>query len=257
MKNPAILKDGIMKVIQISDTHLFADDELEIFGVKSNAKFNEVINRIIAEDSHDADIILFTGDISQDETPQSYKKAADCLSALNIPIYWIPGNHDSLDQAKSVFINTKNFNRHSTLSLPCWHLIFLNTKMDGRDDGQLSHSELEMLKHEITISPVNKKLAIVMHHHPAPVGTPLIDHYILQNAKEFWDIIVGTNVELIICGHVHGDYRYQYNKVMIETSPATCLQWEKGTQNLKTEMKIGYKIYHFEQDGYKALAKMW
>ena len=44
---------------------------------------------------------------------------------------------------------------------------------------------------------------------------------------------------------------------MIESSPATCLQWEKGTKDLKTDMRIGYKIYHFKQDGYKAIAKMW
>lgn len=257
MKNPVILKDGTMKVIQISDTHLFADDKSEIFGVKSNIKFKEVINRVISEDSNDADMILLTGDISQDETIQSYKKVAHSLENLNLPICWIPGNHDNLAQAESVFMNTKNFTRHLTLSLPFWHLIFLNTKMDGRDDGQLSYSELEMLKHEIKASPVDKKIAIVMHHHPAPVGTPLIDHYILQNAKEFWDIVSETKVELIICGHVHGDYQYKYNNVIIESSPATCLQWEKGTKDLKTDMKIGYKIYYFEQNGYKALAKMW
>jgi Icc protein len=158
---------------------------------------------------------------------------------------------------ESVFLNARNFNRKSNLFLPHWHLVFLNTKIDGRDDGLLSLSELKRLKDEIMTSPANKKIAIVMHHHPAPVGTPLIDNYILQNNKDFWDIVTGTKVELIICGHVHGDYRFKYNNVMIESSPATCLQWEKGTKVLKTDMRIGYKIYHFEQNGYQAIAKMW
>ncbi len=246
-----------MKIIQISDTHLFADDASEIFGSKSNIKFKEVINKIIDEDGHDADMIFLTGDISQDESIQSYQKIADCLSGLNLPIYWIPGNHDNLIQLESVFMGTKNFNRVTHLSLPHWHFIFINTKINNRDDGELSLSELEILKNEIMAAPINKKIAIVMHHHPAPVGTPLIDNYILQNAKDFWDIISGTHVELIICGHVHGDYQFKYNNIMIETSPATCLQWEKGAKDLKINLQIGYKIYRFGKEGYRANAKIW
>ncbi|MBA3660232.1 MAG: metallophosphoesterase [Gammaproteobacteria bacterium] len=93
---------------------------------------------------------------------------------MNIPVYWIPGNHDDLGQLEAVFKKAKNFNRETRLSLPGWHLLFLNTKIDGRDDGQLSQSELNMLRNELIIVPVDKKIAIVMHHHPAPVGTPLL-----------------------------------------------------------------------------------
>ena len=246
-----------MKAIQISDTHLFADDEFEILGVKSNLTFKDVMKKMINEDCHDANMIFLTGDISQDETVESYQKIAHDLSALNLPIYWIPGNHDNLTQLEPVFLNAKNFNHKSSLSLPHWHFIFLNTKIDGRNDGQLSLSELKLLKNEITASTPNKKIAIIMHHHPAPVGTPFIDKYILYNNKDFWDIVTGTKVALIICGHVHSDYQFKHNNIMIESSPATCLQWQKGTTDLKIEKKIGYKIYHFEQDGYKALAKVW
>lgn len=246
-----------MKVIQISDTHLFADDELDIFGVKSNLKFKEVIDKITDEDSHDADLIFLTGDISQDETAESYQKIVHHLSILDLPVYWIPGNHDDLGQVEAVFQHAKNFNRGTKLALPNWHLIFINTKIEGRDDGQLSQSELSMLSNELLASPADKKIAIVMHHHPAPVGTPLIDNYILKNSKEFWDIVTGSKVEPIICGHVHGDYQFKHYNIMIESSPATCLQWEKGTKELKTDMKIGYKIYYFNQDGYRATSKMW
>jgi 3',5'-cyclic-AMP phosphodiesterase len=240
-----ILKDGTVKIIQISDTHLFSDDEQAIFGVKSNLTFKEVMEKMIAKESQDTDMIFLTGDMSQDETIESYQKIADPLSKLNIPIYWIPGNHDDLTQIEAVFQNAKNFNRDTHLSLPDWHLIFLNTKMEGVDEGYLSQSELTILSNELIASPPDKKIAIVMHHHPAPVGTPLIDYTILKNTKEFWNIVTETKVELIICGHVHGDYQFKYKNIMIESSPATCLQWEKGSKELKTDLKIGYKIYYF------------
>src|SRR5205823_9884650 len=222
--------DGTVKVIQISDTHLFSDDEFEIFGVKSNIKFKEVMKRIFNEDSHNADMILLTGDMSQDETAESYRLITENLSTLDLPVYWIPGNHDDLEKLTVIFQKAKNFNRVNHLTLLNWHFIFLNTKIEGRDDGYLSHSELSMLKDELRSSPADKKIAIVMHHHPTPVGTPLIDNYILKNSKDFWDIVIGTNVRLIICGHVHGDYQLEYNNIMIESSPVTCLQWIKGIE---------------------------
>ncbi|MEO8400305.1 MAG: hypothetical protein ABI597_00730 [Gammaproteobacteria bacterium] len=113
-----------------------------------------------------------------------------------------------------------------------------------------------MLKEKLSTS-LSDKIAIVMHHHPAKVGTPLIDNYILENAQEFWDVVEKANVSLIICGHVHGDYKFKYKNVMIESAPATCVQWEKGAVKLKADMKIGYKVYHFDEHGYKAIAKMW
>lgn len=246
-----------MKVIQISDTHIFSNDELDILGVRSNVKFKEVIAKILDEDSHDTDMIFLTGDISQDETAESYQKIVSHLSELNIPVYWIPGNHDDVSQVESVFQNAKNFNRKTHLPLPDWHMIFLNTKLEGADEGYLSQTELAILSDELVAASSDKKIAIVMHHHPVPVGTPLIDNYILKNTEEFWKMVTGTQVALIICGHVHGDYRIKHNNIMIEASPATCLQWEKGTKDLKIDMKIGYKIYHFTRDGYRATSKMW
>ncbi|MBV9576358.1 MAG: metallophosphoesterase [Gammaproteobacteria bacterium] len=247
---------GTVKVIQISDTHLFASDESNIFGIKSNLKFNEVMSKILIEDIIDADMILLTGDISQDETQQSYIKVVEILGKLAIPVYWIPGNHDNILQMETVFNNTKNFNFTRTLSLLNWKFIFLNTKLNGSDNGFLDRSELFLLKQEIEKSD-GKKLAVVMHHHPLEVNTPLIDNYILKNSDEFWEVINGSKVKLIICGHVHGDYKLKHKRISVETSPATCLQWQRGTKDLKIDKRIGYKIYHFDNAGYNSIAKIW
>lgn len=255
MENQALNRD-VVKIIQISDTHLFADDESTIFGIKSNITFNNVIKKILIEDITDADMIFLTGDISQDETEQSYIKAIDSLGKLAIPVYWIPGNHDNTFQIESVFKNAKNFIHTRTLSLLNWNFIFLNTKLDGKDDGYLSPSELLILRDEIEKFSTGKSV-IVMHHHPVKVNTPLVDNYILKNRNEFWKIINGSNVELIICGHVHGDYKLKHKKVTVETSPATCLQWKPGTKDLKIDSRIGYKVYYFDNSNYNSIAKIW
>lgn len=127
-----------MKIIQITDTHLFSNDSSEIFGVKSNITFKKVIDKILTEEIHDTDLIFLTGDISQDETVESYKKVVHHLSNINLPVYWIPGNHDDPVVMKLVFGKAKNFYRKTALTFSHWHFIFLDTKICGREDGYLS-----------------------------------------------------------------------------------------------------------------------
>lgn len=246
-----------MKIIQLSDTHLFANDEQNMFGVKSNIKFRAILDKILTEELHDTDCIFLTGDISQDITTQSYQKIVDHLSPLNIPIYWIPGNHDDIHVMQTVFNQAKNFHYLPHLQVQNWRFIFLNTKQEGSEGGFLSEAELDKLKHEIASASPDHKIVVIMHHHPIPVYTPMIDKYILKNQKEFWEIVTDTNVCLIICGHVHGDYQIEHQNIMLESAPATCLQWLKGATLLKIDQRIGYKIYVFDKNGYSAKAALW
>jgi Icc protein len=245
------------KIIQISDSHLFQNNDLTLFSVKSNFRFEKVLSQIISNESIDTDLILITGDISQDETPESYQVIADHLDKLNIPIFWIPGNHDNLSVMQSTFQNTKNFNYVKFLSLPYWHLIFINTKLINSDSGFLHPDELNTLSLELEKAPANKKLVIIMHHHPIPVGTPLIDKYILQNRKEFLNILPTDKDILILCGHVHGDYKIIQNNITLETCPATCLQWKKGTSTIDIEHNIGYKVFYLNETDYTSATKLW
>jgi Icc protein len=257
MHQPAVPSNDTIKIIQITDTHTFADDESEMLGVKSNKKLDEVIQRMIAEDGRDVDLIFLTGDLSQDETHQSYEKITEHLRKLSTPIYWIPGNHDNIAHMETVFNKTDNFFRSRRLSTHNWDFIFLNTKEQGAIDGFLDDAELTALEKEILATPAHKHVALIMHHHPAEVNTPLIDQYILRNRKPFWDLLADSPVKLIVCGHVHGDYHVQHNGIHIETSPSTCLQWAKGTVEMKTDERIGYKIYQFSEQSYTSLAKLW
>jgi Icc protein len=243
------------KVIQITDTHLFAKDESEILGVKSNIQFKECLQKIKTEDS-DADCIFLTGDISQDHTAESYYYIAELLSAIQVPVYWIPGNHDDKEKVKEVFSKYPNFFNVRSLSVPNWHFIFLDTNLYGVAEGFLSQKEIMQLKNEIALCDKKLNIAIVMHHHPIPVGTPLIDQYILKNNEDFWKVINGSNTKLVIHGHVHGDYHLIHQGISVHSSPATCLQWEKGTESLAISKEIGYKI-HFFDTSHKAVARLW
>jgi len=242
------------KVIQITDCHLFKTNPF-LFSVNCNENFISVINKIKNNDLKDADAIFLTGDLSQDESKESYELIVKQLANINLPIYWIPGNHDDIDVMESVF-DTSPFFKGSHFKTLQWNFIFLNTKKIGTDKGYISENELTFLQSRLDQIDNNKPTAIIMHHHPVPVGTPLIDEYVLVNNSLFMMEIKGK-VDLVICGHVHGDYSIKCENITIETAPATCLQWTKGTNKLNIENKIGYKIYYFKEKSYVAKSVLW
>lgn len=78
-------------------------------------------------------------------------------------------------------------------------------------------------------------------------------NYILENREAFLKIIKEhPKVQLIICGHVHGDYTIKTESFTLEAGPATCFQMQKGSTTLNISEKLGYKVYCFDEAGYTA-----
>ena len=63
--------DGTVKVLQISDCHLFSDPDKDLLGVNTAQSFKAVVEAI-KEQNFEYDFIAFTGDISQDYSAASY-----------------------------------------------------------------------------------------------------------------------------------------------------------------------------------------
>jgi Icc protein len=257
MGNKLQRKDSI-KIIQITDSHLFSSNDELMMGHKNNMNFYDVINKIKNKHLSDTDLIFLTGDLSQDQTSKSYKHITSELQSMNIPIYWIPGNHDDNNIMLSVFSNNALFKIEKYIELKYWIFVFLNTQKIGSESGFLDRDEIYFIKNEINKNASkNKKIALVMHHHPTPFNTPLIDSYILENHAELWSTIKDSTVKMIMCGHVHGDYSFTKNSIQIESAPATCFQFKKGASNLALENSIGYKIYYFCRNNVQSESETW
>lgn len=257
LKNSNLYKEKLA-IIQVTDMHLFSEDSKSMFGVRTNNNFYKVIEEIRRERAAKTDLFLLTGDLSQDESEISYRKIVDCFETFNIPVYWIPGNHDNIEVMNKIFNQSSIFHSVNELKLQFFNILFINTKLANKDEGYLSAEELNSLNHRLRSTSADKPIIIVMHHHPIKTETPLVDEFILQNSEDFWRIVNKyPQVKLVICGHVHGDYRLKSGNVIIESAPATCLQWKKGAKKLDVEKKIGYKIYTLENTAYQAEARIW
>jgi Icc protein len=248
--NPS--KGKKLRVVQITDLHLFSMPSSSLQGYCTYEAFRGTVDYLITNLSLKPDLILLTGDLSQDESVESYQLALLQLKRLNSPIYWIHGNHDSEDKVRFVFDSAENVKQLSRLCTPTWDFISLNTCRPGTDNGHIEEVEYESFLEKIEKSKKDKKaVAVVMHHHPFPVATPLIDACMLQDNERLITILnTIPEIKLVICGHVHGEYTVKLSRQNVETGIATCFQWEKGTHTIRTENKRGFTIFDFDEYSY-------
>ena len=84
----------IIRLLHVTDPHLYADVDREIYGVVTDASFRAVLKHAFASAPGPVDAILATGDLAEDESAAAYQRIAAMMSAYDVPVFCLPGNHD-------------------------------------------------------------------------------------------------------------------------------------------------------------------
>jgi len=79
-----------VRLLQLTDTHLYADPEKRMFGVDTHQTLSDVVDAAMQQDP--PDVVIMTGDISQDESPESYARVYEVVRRVGVPIYYLPGS---------------------------------------------------------------------------------------------------------------------------------------------------------------------
>ncbi|MGE5657483.1 MAG: 3',5'-cyclic-AMP phosphodiesterase [Actinomycetota bacterium] len=233
-------------IAQITDTHLFADASQEFMGVSTTQSLQTVIKRL---QEFPLDALLLTGDLSQDETPESYHRLASLLTALEIPIYWLPGNHDCLPVMAQV-LNQPPFSPAKSFQVGNWHFLLLSTAAPGFVHGVLSPESLQWLDSQL--QQIGDRPAIVaLHHPPLPIHSEWMDRMLLHNPEEFLTIIDRySSVKIVLSGHIHQAFNQQRCEVSYLGTPSTCVQFKPQLPNLVIDpISPGFRLLTLAADG--------
>ncbi len=234
-----------IRIIQISDTHLFTDTDGRLMGVRTRDSLNAILQRI-KRDYDDLDALLITGDLSQDGSSSSYKALKDALSGFNAPCYWVSGNHDEPELMHNVFPEAMV----KRVSLGQWQVLLLDSRLAGSGEGYLNTSELDILEKHLHTNP-DQHSVIAFHHQPASIDSGWMDKIGLQNPDHLKDIITKyQQVKCIIHGHVHQERSYLFAGVPVYATPSTCLQFEPHSEDFKASLSLpGFRVMDLYPDG--------
>jgi 3',5'-cyclic-AMP phosphodiesterase len=221
------------RIIQISDTHLYADPKRVLMGVNVTESLEAVIDLLHREAGH-LDLMIHSGDASQDGDELAYIHLADMLKSFNVPIYWVPGNHDNT-RVMAYIYPRETVSNHKHIVLKHWHIILLNSQKPGAVEGWLDLSQLNYLQHCLQAYPEHHAI-IAFHHPPLTIDVPWLDKLGLKNASEFWELISHyPRVKAVLFGHVHQDIERVIKGVRCYSAPATCFQFARHQDHFELE----------------------
>ncbi len=125
-----------VQILHITDPHLFADKTAKLRGTVSWDSLGRVLGHYQAS-GWQAERVVATGDIIQDDSAEAYRHFAEAVSHLGMPVHCVPGNHDVRDLMKSELADAP-FGYCDAVNLGAWLLIGIDSCVDGRAGGSIS-----------------------------------------------------------------------------------------------------------------------
>ena len=217
-----------MLIAQITDTHISTP------GSVNDRYFRtpEHLERAVAHLNRLAprpDVVLATGDLVERGEPEEYARLRAILDRLAMPLYVIPGNHDSRKGLARAFADrgylpTDGGFLHYTVEEWPVRLIGLDTQVPGQPGGRLCAERLAWLDARLGEAAA-RPTVVFMHHPPFVTGLQAMDAMGLEGKEELATVIRRhPQVERLVCGHVHRPMTRRFAGTVATTCPATAHQ---------------------------------
>ena len=213
-----------MLIAQLSDIHVRPAGQLYKGVVDSNRMLSEAIEHLHNLDRR-PDLVLLTGDLVDEGDPAEYTTLLHLLEELTIPYRVLPGNHDSREPLRMAFAGHTYLPERGPLhycidEYPV-RLIALDTCVPGQHHGHIDARGLEWLQSQLERSP-QRPTVVLMHHPPFLSGIPYLDEYRYVDAEPLESVLRQfSNVEAVLCGHVHRPMVRRWAGTVVVTCPST------------------------------------
>ncbi len=198
--------------VQISDTHLGPTADYRRHGflaLPCAQRVVEIVNQLPVK----PDFVIHTGDVVTDPDPPSYRLAAETFARLQVPIYYVTGNHDrATDIHHFLPMGPKEdlLPGRDALVYRFERKGYRFLVLDGRGPdeidphGILSEAQLEIVRQEAR--PEGPPLTVFVHFPAVPLNSTWMDeHMRLVNWQAFHEALrpAAPRLRAVFHGHVH------------------------------------------------------
>jgi Icc protein len=236
-----------MLLVQLTDSHLFADPAGRLLGTDTADSLQRVVAQVL-EEQPVIDMILATGDLSQDGSAASYARFRELIGAIDAPARWIPGNHDEIPVMQAACVGTDFL--EPVVDLGNWRVTLLDSSIPGAVPGYLQESQLVLLERALSEAPDRHHL-ICLHHHPIDIGCEWMQPIGLRNRDALFAVLERfPQVQAVLWGHLHQTIDEQRGSVRLLASPSTCVQFTPGSEDFQADSTApGYRWLRLHDDG--------
>lgn len=211
-------------VVQISDVHLTADEELEP-GIRPRDNLLRGLATLAANDIR-PDIFLLTGDLTDTGDGACYDELAGILGQAALrsdaSVIFLPGNHDDRRVLRSHLLGGPDGD--GPVNQTHWRdglrIISLDSTVPGHGHGRLDDHTLAYLRDELA-SPAPDGTIVAMHHPPIASPIKVLSEIALSEPERLRGVVAGSDVRVVLCGHYHHAASGTLGAVPVWVTPAT------------------------------------
>jgi 3',5'-cyclic-AMP phosphodiesterase len=244
---PLTAENDSVLLVQLTDSHLFSESGGKLLGMDTADSLERVVD-LVLEEHPQVDLMLATGDLSQDGTLASYQRFRQLSERVDAPARWCPGNHDELASMQEAARDTEMM--LPVLDIGAWRVILLNTLVPGAVFGMLADEQLALLEQALQAAPERHHL-VCLHHHPVTIGSRWMDNIGLHNRDALFDVLDRfTCVRAVLWGHIHQEFDSMRAGVRLLATPSTGVQFAPGSEDFLVDtLAPGYRWLRLHDDG--------
>ncbi|MDZ4361032.1 MAG: phosphodiesterase [Variovorax sp.] len=220
-------------LVQLTDLHIREPGRLAYGRIDTAPYLARAVQSVLAL-RQPPDAVVITGDLTDFGRAAEYEHLARLLAPLAaMPVYLLPGNHDDRDQLRRSFpghaylgngADTDGFIQYS-VKVGALRLLTLDTCVPGASHGSLCDKRLAWLEAQLDACR-HEPVVVAMHHPPFETLIGHMDEIGLLEGADALEALLHryTNVERVVCGHLHRAIDVRFGGTIASTSPAQAHQ---------------------------------
>lgn len=233
------------RIVQISDLHLLKLRYEVNMGIPPALTFQQILREIKRLEPAPKAIVL-SGDISDAFSADSYYLVDRMMIPMELPYYWIPGNHDdvtsmtqlarqlSVEDVKSFQLGNRN-------------VVLLNSVVPDEMHGRLSSESLQHLRDSLQEHQEMPSF-VFLHHQPIDVNH-IVDPIKLQNSEALFQILEAhPQVQGVFFGHMHIVVERVHAGVKYLSCPPSIFPFREVDSRSKYMMP-GFRVIDWGENG--------
>lgn len=229
-----------LTVLQLSDIHFGPSPNSLVSGHHPEDRLATVVAAWLAT-GQNADLVVLTGDITDEGTPEAYDRVVTALRPLDTAIMAISGNHD--DDAEVA----RAFGGAHVAELENWRIVGLNSARPDLVNGIIDVDDVCAL-----LDAVDDRPTVLAIHHP-PRSRSTGSYFKLDGDTELLEALAARpHVRAVISGHLHDAFEFTgANGLELLGGPSTlmAIRHEGESFVVGVDAPTGGRVLHLADDG--------
>ncbi len=241
-------ESATVRLAQITDCHIFATAEDRLWGLDTRQSF-AAVSAAACKRQDRLDLLLATGDLSQDGSTASYAYLAQAFDSMGVPTFWLPGNHDDSDAMQEHFVG-KSIHASKHVLVGDWQIVLLDSTIKGEVYGRVPTAQMDFLERALKSYP-DRHALVCLHHQALDCGSEWLDLKGLKDNDQLRaQLVQYDNLRAVLWGHVHQESHRISDGVEWMSTPSSCVQFKPGSKDFALGSEApGYRHLNLHADG--------